>query len=170
MSSLATRITVAVVGITAAVVLVSGVAMWVSLRAALHADVDRELDGRAERLRRFDAFAASQGWKPRPPPPDGESSGRHERGEARRPLQVVAPDGRELTRSSALAEGDSLTPAAGTALADGAREVILGSALFTADRVNAALEIVVAQRLQHCVMALKHVGIGGRAFNLRILQ
>lgn len=128
MSSLATRITVAVVGITAAVVLVSGVAMWVSLRAALHADVDRELDGRAERLRRFDAFATSQGWKPRPPPPEGEGGVRHERGEARRPLQVVTPDGRELTRSSALTGGDSLAPAAGTLLVDGARyNVVLAS-------------------------------------------
>jgi signal transduction histidine kinase len=121
MSSLATRITVAVVGITAAVVLVSGVAMWLSLRAALQADADRELDGRAERVRRFDTFAASQNWKPRPPPPEGEGGGRHDRGEGRRPLQVVTPDGRELARSSALADGDSMLPATGAPLADGAR-------------------------------------------------
>ncbi|MBN8527217.1 MAG: hypothetical protein J0M02_17935, partial [Planctomycetes bacterium] len=88
--TLASRIAIAVVGITAGVVLVSGVAMWLSLRAALLADADRELDGRAERLKRFDAFAASQGWRPRPPPPEGEGGGRHERGDGRRPVQVLA--------------------------------------------------------------------------------
>lgn len=120
-SSLATRITIAVVGITAAVVLVSGVATWLSLRAALLADHDRELDGRAERMRRFDAFLAASNWRPRPPPPEGDGGARRERNEPRRPLQVLARDGRELARSQALAEGDSLLPRGGAVPADGQR-------------------------------------------------
>lgn len=139
--TLASRIAIAVVGITAGVVLVSGVAMWLSLRAALLADADRELDGRAERLKRFDAFAASQGWRPRPPPPEGEGGGRHERGDGRRPVQVLAQDGRELTRSQALAAGDSLVPADGRAPADGDRYIV---ALASGDRARV---LAVAARL-----------------------
>lgn len=151
MTSLSSRLTIAVVGITAAVVLISGVAMWLSLRAKLIGDVDRELAGRAERMRRFDAFAVSQGWHPRPPPQEGEG-GRRDRGESRRLMQVFAPDGRELGRSAALDADDSLLPV-GMALpgeggrlfarlADGSRARVLAVELhmppmgigFTADQ------------------------------------
>lgn len=122
--SLATRITIAVVGITAAVVLVSGVATWLSLRAALIADLDRELDGRAERMRRFDAQIAASGWRPRPPPPEGDGGQRQERGDSRRMVQVVARDGREISRSQALPAGDSLMPRDGTLPVDGRRYAV----------------------------------------------
>lgn len=126
MTSLAARLTIAVVGITAVVVLVAGVAMWLSLRAKLITDIDRELDGRAERMHRFDAFLASSGWKPHPPPPEGEAGGggrrdRWERGDPRRLLQVFAADGRELGRSGNLEAGDSLLPAGSAPPAEGDR-------------------------------------------------
>lgn len=93
MSRLATRLTVAVVGITAGTVLVAAVAMWLSLRAVLHADIERDLDERCERVQRF---AGSGRWRgPRPSdgraqhPPDGRSG-------QPRLMQAITRDGRNL--------------------------------------------------------------------------
>ena len=93
MSRLATRLTVAVVGITAGTVLVAALAMWFSLRAILHADIERDLNERCERLQRF---TGSGRWRgPRPPDgraqhaPDGRSA-------SPRLMQVIALDGRTL--------------------------------------------------------------------------
>ena len=84
MSRLATRLTVAVVGITAGTVLVAALAMWFSLRAILHADIERDLDERCERFLRFSGGGRWRG----PRPPDNRGSPRL--------MQVVALDGRNL--------------------------------------------------------------------------
>ncbi len=84
MSRLATRLTVAVVGITAGTVLVAALVMWLSLHAVRHADIDRDLNSRAERLRRFDGMSGR--WRG-PRSPDG-------RGGPPRLMQMIASDGR----------------------------------------------------------------------------
>lgn len=144
--SLANRITLAVVGITAGVVLCASAALWFSLRAVLIAEVDRELRSRAERMQRFERGTP---WRPRSerppepertaerpaaekPPPDrpaaekpaSERTSATPERESRRHLQVFAPDGRLLASSSGLPPGTDLrhTAAVDTiALADGRR-------------------------------------------------
>ncbi len=72
MSSLATRLTLAVVGITAGTVLIAAVVMWWSLSVVLRSGVDRDLDNRAERTRRFDAMMSGR-WRGPSRPPDGRA-------------------------------------------------------------------------------------------------
>lgn len=110
MSRLATRLTVAVVGITGGTVLVAALAMWWSLRVVLLADIDRDLDGRAERTRHFDAMGGGRWRGPRPS--DGRSG-------PVRLMQVLAPDGRTLG-----AEPEVALRPAGPVPADGWRGTV----------------------------------------------
>ena len=63
MSSLSRRITVAVVGITAVVVLVAAVGLWLVARQVLLGEVDRDLRERIERTQRFDRMGGPRRWR-----------------------------------------------------------------------------------------------------------
>ncbi len=106
MASLRRRISVGVVGITSGVVLIAAVGIAFASRAFLLADVDRELEGRSDSLRRMDGVRPPAGPWRRPPEP---------RADGRRLFQVFnAADRRELARSAALDAGTSLIPAGGS--------------------------------------------------------
>ncbi len=77
-ASLQQRISLGVVANTAAVVLIAAIAIWFANRSWLMQGLDRDLQGRAERMRRFDALPASE-WRPRPllmPENSSEADGR----------------------------------------------------------------------------------------------
>ena len=92
MSRLATRLTVAVVGITAGTVLVAAVVMWFSLRAVRYAEIERELDERCERLPRMAGMMGR--W--RGPRPDGRGGPAEVRGGSPRLMQFISLEGRNL--------------------------------------------------------------------------
>lgn len=70
MSSLSRRITIAVVGITAVVVLVAAVGLWLVARQVLLGEVDRDLRERVERTQRFDRMGGPR--RTRPPNASGD--------------------------------------------------------------------------------------------------
>ena len=105
MSNLSRRVTVAVVGITSAVVLVAAGGLWVATRSVLLDSVDRELNGRSERMKRIDSLSSPEAWR-RPPNFPSEQRNRSPRGFPTDPrffIQVFdVADGKEVHRSSAL--------------------------------------------------------------------
>ncbi len=129
MTSLASRLLVAVVGITAGTVAVAAVGLWLTLHAVLLADADRDLDGRAERLRRMDEMSSRMPWRFPSRPwgrpegrPDGRPDGKPDgRGDPRHLMQMLDHAGVERFRSEALAEGDTLLPAPPLRPANGLR-------------------------------------------------
>ena len=113
-ASLNRRVSVAVIGVTSAVVLIAALAVWLITKSVLMGEVDRELISRAERLRHFEPMASVEFW--RNSWSSAEARRRIERGgpnEQRRMVLVVvsAGDGSELHRSSSLAPEDDLTVA-----------------------------------------------------------
>ncbi len=105
-TSLNRRLSVAVVGVTSAVVLVAACTVWLVTRSVLLEGVDRELMARSERLQHWEPMAHADFWRNAFKTP--ESRRRIERGgpnDQRRMVLVVvsASDGSELHRSSSLA-------------------------------------------------------------------
>ncbi len=113
-ASLNRRVSVAVIGVTSAVVLIAALAVWLITKSVLMGEVDRELISRAERLRHFEPMASVEFW--RNSWSSAEARRRIERSspnEQRRMVLVVvsADDSSELYRSSSLAPEDDLAVA-----------------------------------------------------------
>jgi len=113
-TSLNRRVSVAVIGVTSAVVLIAALAVWLITQSVIMDEVDRELISRTERIRHFEPMASVEFW--RNAFATAEARRRIERSgpnEQRRMVLVVvnAADGSELHRSSSLAPEDDLTVA-----------------------------------------------------------
>jgi len=142
MTSLASRLLVAVMGITAGTVAVAAIGLWLTLHAVLMSEADRDLDGRAERIRRMDEMGARLPWR-FPPRPWGRPEGKPDgQGDARHLTQMFDSAGVERYRSEALAEGDSLLPAAPLLPASGQRWTV-----HTATGATARVLAVAVSRL-----------------------
>lgn len=109
--SLRRRLTAAIVGITAGVVLVAAAGLWLATRAILQNELDRQLTSRIERVRRIDPARPPMWWRRGEGRP-GESrpaEPREREGEPQRFLRVVDAEGRETARSPGLPEGTDFT-------------------------------------------------------------
>ena len=111
MTSLNRRVIAAVVGVTSLVVLVASLALWFAMQSMLMRAVDRELNSRVERMKRFETLGSLDFWR------NAGNDGRRrflERansGDWRSVTQVIdLRDGSEVYRSSGLTVGLDLAP------------------------------------------------------------
>ena len=100
-SSLARRITGAVLGITSLMVILAAVAIWLDTRQVLLSGIDRELVNSVKHLRQRDREMPPENRPPRLGPPQNN--------ESRRLIQILdGATGQELMRAPGLKPGDTL--------------------------------------------------------------